>query len=61
MKACLVENGKMVWTEVAEPTMNENEVLVEIYATALNIADLLQKQGTYPSPAGCPTWPGLEL
>ena len=61
MKACLVENGKMVWTEVAEPTMNENEVLVEIYATALNRADLLQKQGTYPSPAGWPTWPGLEL
>ena len=58
MKACLVENGKMVWTEVAEPTMNESEVLVEIYATALNRADLLQKQGTYPSPAGWPAWPG---
>lgn len=61
MKACLVENGKMVWREEAEPTMNKNEVLVEIYAVALNRADLLQKQGTYPSPAGWPTWPGLEL
>lgn len=61
MKACLVENGKMVWQEVAEPTINKNEVLVEIYAVALNRADLLQKQGTYPSPAGWPTWPGLEL
>lgn len=61
MKACLVENGKMVWTEVAEPAMNENEVLVEIYAAALNRADLLQKQGTYPSPIGWPAWPGLEL
>ena len=61
MKACLVENGKMVWTEVAEPAMNENEVLVEIYAAALNRADLLQKQGTYPSPVGWPAWPGLEL
>ena len=61
MKACLVENGKMVWQEVAEPTMNKNEVLVEIYATALNRADLLQKQGTYPSPDGWPAWPGLEL
>ncbi len=61
MKACLVENKKMVWTEVAEPVMKENEVLVEIYAAALNRADLLQKQGTYPSPAGWPTWPGLEL
>lgn len=61
MKACLVENGKMVWSEVAEPTIKENEVLVDIYATALNRADLLQKQGTYPSPAGWPSWPGLEL
>lgn len=61
MKACLVENGKMVWTEVEDPVINENEVLVEIYATALNRADLLQKQGTYPSPAGWPSWPGLEL
>jgi NADPH2:quinone reductase len=34
---------------------------VEIYATALNRADLLQKQGTYPSPVGWPSWPGLEL
>lgn len=61
MKACLVENGKMVWKEVAEPVISEDEVLVEIYATALNRADLLQKQGTYPSPKGWPSWPGLEL
>ena len=61
MKACLVENGKMVWKKVAEPIMGQDEVLVEIYATALNRADLLQKQGTYPSPAGWPQWPGLEL
>ena len=61
MKACLVDNKKMVWSEVDEPNIQTNEVLVEIYATALNRADLLQKQGTYPSPAGWPSWPGLEL
>ncbi len=61
MKACLVENGKMIWQEVAEPVLGAGQVLVEIYATALNRADLLQKQGTYPSPVGWPTWPGLEL
>ncbi len=61
MKACLVENGKMVWKDVNCPIMGENDVLVDIYATALNRADLLQKQGTYPSPAGWPCWPGLEL
>ena len=61
MKACLVENKKMVWVDVEDPTMKETEVLVEIYSVALNRADLLQKQGTYPSPQGWPTWPGLEL
>lgn len=61
MKACIVENKKMVWVETDEPIIKENEVLVEIYATALNRADLLQKQGTYPSPIGWPSWPGLEL
>ena len=39
----------------------EDEVLVEIHAAALNRADLLQRQGKYPSPAGCPQWMGLEV
>ena len=61
MKAAIVEDKKMVICEVAEPVMGAGDVLVEIHATALNRADLLQKQGTYPSPAGWPEWPGLEL
>jgi NADPH2:quinone reductase len=61
MKAAIVQDKKMVITEVAEPVMGEGDVLVEIHAAALNRADLLQKQGTYPSPAGWPQWPGLEL
>lgn len=61
MKAAIVQDKKMVICEVAEPILGEGDVLVEIHATALNRADLLQKQGTYPSPAGWPEWPGLEL
>ena len=62
MKAMLVgENKQMVWSDVEEPTVKDGDVLVEICAVALNRADLLQKQGTYPSPAGWPSWPGLEL
>ncbi len=61
MKAAIVQDKKMVITEVAEPVMGTGDVLVEIHAAALNRADLLQKQGTYPSPAGWPQWPGLEL
>ena len=61
MKAAIVQDKKMVITEVKEPVMGAGDVLVEIHAAALNRADLLQKQGTYPSPAGWPEWPGLEL
>ena len=39
----------------------EDEVLVKICAAALNRADLLQRQGKYPSPPGCPEWMGLEI
>lgn len=62
MKAMLVDNDKnLVWSEVADPQIQSEEVLVKIYAAALNRADLLQRKGQYPSPAGCPEWMGLEI
>lgn len=62
MKAMLVdENKKLVWSEVPDPEIREDEVLVRIYAAALNRADLLQREGKYPSPPGCPQWMGLEI
>ena len=62
MKAVLVnENKDLVWSDVADPIIKDDEVLVKIYAVALNRADLLQRQGKYPSPAGCPEWMGLEV
>ena len=62
MRAILVdENKNLVWSEVPDPVIKEDEVLVKIYAAALNRADLLQRQGTYPSPPGCPEWMGLEI
>ena len=62
MKAVLVnENKDLVWSEVPNPVIKSDEVLVKIYAAALNRADLLQRQGRYPSPAGCPEWMGLEI
>jgi putative PIG3 family NAD(P)H quinone oxidoreductase len=41
--------------------MGEEEAIVKIHAAALNRADLLQRQGKYPSPPGCPEWMGLEI
>ena len=62
MKAMLIdENKKLVWSDVPDPVIGDDEVLVKIYAAALNRADLLQRQGKYPSPAGCPEWMGLEI
>ena len=62
MKAMLVnENKDLVWTDVPDPEIKDDEVLVKIYAAALNRADLLQRQGKYPSPEGCPQWMGLEV
>ena len=55
------ENKNLVWSEVPDPVIKEDEVLVKIYAAALNRADLLQREGKYPSPKGCPPWMGLEI
>ena len=62
MKAMLVdENKNLVWSDVEYPVIKPDEVLVKIKAAALNRADLLQRQGKYPSPKGCPEWMGLEI
>ncbi|MFB7616947.1 NAD(P)H-quinone oxidoreductase [Kitasatospora sp. NPDC056181] len=50
----------LVWAEVADPVPGEGEVLVEVAATAVNRADLLQRQGFYNPPPGSPSYPGLE-
>lgn len=61
MKAVLVgEDKKLIWSDVPDPVIHEDEVLLEVYCTALNRADLLQRAGQYPPPAGWPEWFGLE-
>ncbi|HEY0565765.1 MAG TPA: NAD(P)H-quinone oxidoreductase [Terriglobales bacterium] len=48
--------------EVVRPDPSAEEVLVRIYAAGLNRADLLQREGKYPAPAGSPAdIPGLEF
>jgi NADPH:quinone reductase-like Zn-dependent oxidoreductase len=46
--------------DVPEPEAGPGEVVIDIAATAVNRADLLQRAGHYPPPAGAPLWPGLE-
>lgn len=48
------------WSEVDDPTPGPDEVLIDIVASAVNRADLLQRAGFYPPPPGAPPYPGLE-
>lgn len=62
MKAVLVnEDRSLRWDNVPDPVIKSDEVLVEIHAAALNRADLMQREGDYPPPEGCPEWMGLEI
>ena len=62
MKAILVNEDKSLrWDNVPDPVIKSDEVLVKIEAAALNRADLMQREGDYPPPAGCPEWMGLEI
>ena len=49
-KAGGAENLK--YEDVPAPKLNDGQVLIEVYATALNGADLLQRAGNYPPPPG---------
>lgn len=62
MKAILVNDDRSLrWDNVPDPVIKSEEVLVEIHAAALNRADLMQREGDYPPPPGCPDWMGLEV
>ncbi|MBT2524311.1 NAD(P)H-quinone oxidoreductase [Streptomyces flavidovirens] len=50
----------LVWAQVPDPVPGEGEVLVEVVASAVNRADLLQRQGFYDPPPGSSPYPGLE-
>ena len=62
MKAILVgKNRELLWQDVENPIVGDEDVLVKIEAAALNRADLMQREGDYPPPPGCPEWMGLEI
>ena len=62
MKAILVgQNKSLHWSDVPNPIVGTKDVLVKIEAAALNRADLMQREGDYPPPPGCPEWMGLEI
>lgn len=62
MKAITIQPDKsLLWTDVIAPTIGKSDVLIKVEYAAVNRADLMQVDGCYPPPAGCPDYPGLEV
>ena len=61
MKAIIIsENKELIWADSEKPEILDNEVLIKIKATAVNRADVVQKNGFYPPPLGASEILGLE-
>ena len=55
MKAILINDDQSLrWDNVPDPICGPEDCLVKIHAAGLNRADLMQRQGKYPPPPGCP-------
>ncbi|MCW5249935.1 MULTISPECIES: NAD(P)H-quinone oxidoreductase [unclassified Streptomyces] len=50
----------LVWAEAPDPVPGEGEVLVDVAASAVNRADIMQRLGFYDPPPGASVHPGLE-
>lgn len=65
MKAILFDEpcsaDKLYIGEFPKPEVGEEEILVEVKATALNRADIFQRMGKYPPPTGASPILGLEI
>ncbi|MCC7198551.1 MAG: alcohol dehydrogenase catalytic domain-containing protein, partial [Gammaproteobacteria bacterium] len=46
--------------DAPDPVPAAGEVVIDVAATGVNRADLLQRQGYYQPPKGASPWPGLE-
>src|SRR5919205_3223871 len=62
MRAATIRDGEIVVAEHPDPQPGTREVLVRVRAAGINGADIHQRAGRYPAPAGSPQdIPGLEL
>lgn len=61
MQAIVVSDaGELKWQEAEKPMLGASDVMIEIKATAVNRADLMQRRGLYPAPPGASSILGLE-
>jgi len=62
MKAVLVNSDQsLVLSDIEKPVPGEGKVGIRVSAAGVNRADILQRKGKYPPPAGCADVMGLEV
>ncbi len=62
MRAVTIVDGDLRYLEHPDPTPGDTELVVAVRAAGINNADLMQRLGFYPAPAGSPPdIPGMEL
>lgn len=62
MRAAVIDDGDLVVEERDDHVPGPGEVVVAVAAAGVNGADMLQRRGLYPAPAGAPAdIPGLEF
>jgi len=56
------EGNTLEWKDYADPEIGDDEILIDVKAAGINRADIFQRKGNYPAPAGVPAdIPGLEV
>ena len=60
MKAIHITDSTLLWQDTADPKPQSGEVIIEVTASAVNRADLMQRSGKYPPPPGASPILGLE-
>src|SRR5437763_10532390 len=61
MRAAVIEESALVIETRPDPVPGDGEILIRVRAAGVNSADLMQRAGRYPPPAGAPIdIPGLE-
>lgn len=61
MKAIHDRDDALVWDDAPDPRPAQDEALLRVHAAGVNRADLVQRAGRYPPPAGAPETLGLEV
>jgi putative PIG3 family NAD(P)H quinone oxidoreductase len=60
MQAIAIDGDDLVWGPAEDPEIGPGQVRIQVHATAVNRADLVQRAGGYPPPPGASSILGLE-